>query len=206
MNKLANPIVVIVLGLVFGVGTTLGVLMQASSRLLAGAAAVAAAHKAAKTGAEPEKHWDFWTVEMENLANDLKEERALLKQRSEQLDQREARMQLELQELEKTRQQIEAMRTAIDQRLAEVTAGEATNLKKLAQTYSVLTPKAAVTIFREMDDTMVVKLLALMKPDVVGAIFEEMSKQSASDPALAKRAAQLSERLRLIKVYKPTDA
>ncbi len=115
-------------------------------------------------------------------------------------------MQLEVQELEKTRRQIESMRTAIDQRLAEVTAGEAANLKKLAQTYSVLTPKAAVTIFREMDDTMVVKLLALMKPDVVGAIFEEISKQSASDPALAKRAAQLSERLRLIKVYKPTDA
>ncbi len=205
MNKLANPIVVILLGLIFGVGTTMGVLMQASSKLLEGAAEVAKARRPVQT-TEPEKHWDFWTTEIENLANDLKEERALLKQRSEQLDQREARMQLELQELEKTRQQIEAMRTAIDQRLAEVTAGEATNLKKLAQTYSVLTPKAAVTIFREMDDTMVVKLLALMKPDVVGAIFEEISKQSASDPALAKRAAQLSERLRLIKVYKPTDA
>ena len=205
MNKLANPIVVILLGLIFGVGTTMGVLMQASSKLLEGASEAAKARRPAEV-AEPEKHWDFWTTEIENLANDLKEERALLKQRSEQLDQREARMQLELQELEKTRQQIEAMRTAIDQRLAEVTAGEATNLKKLAQTYSVLTPKAAVTIFREMDDTMVVKLLALMKPDVVGAIFEEISKQSASDPALAKRAAQLSERLRLIKVYKPTDA
>lgn len=205
MNKLANPIVVILLGLIFGVGTTMGVLMQASSKLLEGAAEAAKARRPAEV-AEPEKHWDFWTTEIENLANDLKEERALLKQRSEQLDQREARMQLELQELEKTRQQIEAMRTAIDQRLAEVTAGEATNLKKLAQTYSVLTPKAAVTIFREMDDTMVVKLLALMKPEVVGAIFEEISKQSAADPALAKRAAQLSERLRLIKVYKPTDA
>jgi len=200
MNKLANPIVVILLGLIFGVGTTMGVLMQASSKLLEGAA------EAAKARRPAEKHWDFWTTEIENLANDLKEERALLKQRSEQLDQREARMQLEVQELEKTRRQIESMRTAIDQRLAEVTAGEAANLKKLAQTYSVLTPKAAVTIFREMDDTMVVKLLALMKPDVVGAIFEEISKQSASDPALAKRAAQLSERLRLIKVYKPTDA
>jgi len=205
MNKLANPIVVILLGLIFGVGTTMGVLMQASSKLLEGASEAAKARRPAEV-AEPEKHWDFWTTEIENLANDLKEERALLKQRSEQLDQREARMQLEVQELEKTRRQIESMRTAIDQRLAEVTAGEAANLKKLAQTYSVLTPKAAVTIFREMDDTMVVKLLALMKPEVVGAIFEEISKQSAADPALAKRAAQLSERLRLIKVYKPTDA
>jgi len=205
MNKLANPIVVILLGLIFGVGTTMGVLMQASSKLLEGASEAAKARRPAEV-AEPEKHWDFWTTEIENLANDLKEERALLKQRSEQLDQREARMQLEVQELEKTRRQIESMRTAIDQRLAEVTAGEAANLKKLAQSYSVLTPKAAVTIFREMDDTMVVKLLALMKPEVVGAIFEEISKQSAADPALAKRAAQLSERLRLIKVYKPTDA
>ena len=205
MNKLANPIVVILLGLIFGVGTTMGVLMQASSKLLEGAAEAAKARRPAEV-AEPEKHWDFWTTEIENLANDLKEERALLKQRSEQLDQREARMQLEVQELEKTRRQIESMRTAIDQRLAEVTAGEAANLKKLAQSYSVLTPKAAVTIFREMDDTMVVKLLALMKPEVVGAIFEEISKQSAADPALAKRAAQLSGRLRLIKIYKPTHA
>lgn len=38
MNKLANPIVVILLGLIFGVGTTMGVLMQASSKLLEGAA------------------------------------------------------------------------------------------------------------------------------------------------------------------------
>lgn len=205
MNKLSNPIVIIVLGLVFGVGTTLGVLMQASAKLLAGAAAMAAQH-VTHSGKEPERHWDFWTIEMENLANDLKEERTLLKQRSEQLDQRESRIQLEMQELEKTRKQIESMRGAIDQRLAEVTAGEATNLKKLAQTYSTLTPKAAVTIFREMDDATVVKLLALMKPDVVGAIFEEISKQSAADPALAKRAAQLSERLRLVKIYKPSES
>jgi len=67
-----------------------------------------------------------------------------------------------------------------------VTEGEAANLKKLAQTYGALTPKSAVAIFREMDDTTLVKLFSLMKPDVVGPIFEEMGKQSATDAAIAK--------------------
>ena len=67
MNKLANPIVVILLGLIFGVGTTMGVLMQASSKLLEGAAEAAKARRPVQT-TEPEKHWDFWTTEIENLA------------------------------------------------------------------------------------------------------------------------------------------
>ena len=105
-------------------------------------------------------------------------------------------MTAEQQELEKTRKQIEALRAAIDERLIEVTEGEVANLRKLALTYGALTPKSAVAIFREMDDTTLVKLFSLMKPDIVGPIFEEMGKQSASD---AKRAALLSERLRMIK-------
>jgi hypothetical protein len=50
-----------------------------------------------------------------------------------------------------------------------------------------------------MDDTMVVKLLSLMKTDVVSTLFEEMSKQAAADPVLARRIAALTEKLRLLK-------
>ena len=200
MNKLAHPIVILALGLVLGVGTTLAVLAQASARMVAQAAA---RPKAVAPTGQPEKPWDFWTVEMENLATDLKDERARLQQREESLQQREARLKVETLELEKMRKHIEEMQALIDQRLVDVSSGEAANLKKLAQTFSTLTPKAAVTIFREMDDATLVKLLSLMKPEVVGAIFEEISKQSTSDPALAKRVATLSERLRLVKVSKP---
>jgi hypothetical protein len=61
-----------------------------------------------------------------------------------------------------------------------------------------------VAIFKEMDDTTAVKILSLMKADVVGAIFEQMSVTLGSDGApLARRAALLSEKLRLMKATKP---
>ena len=80
-----------------------------------------------------------------------------------------------------------------------INTDEAKNLRSLAQTYSTLTPHAAVAIIREMDDTTVVKILSLMKPDVVGPIFEEMAGASGGDTSLAQHAAVLSDKLRLMK-------
>ena len=82
-------------------------------------------------------------------------------------------------------------------------ADEAKNLKSLAQTYTNLTPKAAVAIIKEMDDITVVKILSLMKADIVGPIFEEMAKSNDATNQLARRAAVLSEKLRLMKSSKP---
>ena len=53
-----------------------------------------------------------------------------------------------------------------------------------------------------MDDVMVVKILSMMKPDVVAPIFEEMSRTIGADGTLARRAALLSDRLRLIRSTK----
>ena len=59
-----------------------------------------------------------------------------------------------------------------------------------------------------MDDTTAVKILSLMKADVVGPIFEQMSQTANTDGTpLARRAALLSERLRLMKAAKqPTSS
>lgn len=201
MSGILKTLLLVVLGVVLGAGTSLYLLWKASATYVAQAVEV---RKAAEAAKKPDKPWDFWTVELENLANDLKDERQKIKQREEQLGQREARLQLEQQELEKTRKQIETMRSSIDQRLIEVSEGEMANLKKLSQSYSALSPRAAVAIFKEMEETTLVKLLSIMKPETVGQFLEEMSKQSATDQTLAKRAANLSERLRLIRTPKPT--
>jgi flagellar motility protein MotE (MotC chaperone) len=139
--------------------------------------------------------WDFWTIEIDNLTSELKEEKARLRQQSDTLDQRELRIAAEKQELEKLRTEIAGMRQEIDQRVIAINTDEAKNLRSLAQTYSTLTPHAAVAIIRDMDDTTIVKILSLMKPDVVGPIFEEM----ATDTTLAQHAAVLSDKLRLMK-------
>jgi flagellar motility protein MotE (MotC chaperone) len=161
--------------------------------------AVAKARVAEAKEALPQKPWDFWTLEIDNLSNELKEAKARLARREEELARSEARLAAERTELEQVRVQIENQRAAIAERLIEVQADELRNLKTLAQTYGNMTPVSALAILREMDDFAVVKLLAFMKPEEIAAIFEQMGQAAVSDPALAKRAAVLSERLRFLR-------
>ena len=114
-----------------------------------------------------------------------------------------ARIAAEEKELDGVRANIETLRKQIADKVTEVTADEVKNIRTLAQTYSSLSPKAVVTIFKEMDDGTCVKILSQMKPDIVGPIFEEMSKTSDREGLLSRRAAVISEKLRLMKSTRP---
>jgi flagellar motility protein MotE (MotC chaperone) len=204
MNRLlTNPIVVIVVGLLSGAATGLYTFWHAAEAAVARAAVVEV-----PPGVEEQRAqgWDFWTIEIDSLANELKEEKARQQKLAADLEQRAGRLAAEEQELARVRTELEAMRADIEARVITVGNDELKNLRGLAQTYSNLTPRAAVAIFRELDDITVVKILALMKPDVVGPILEEMTKNSGPDGSLAERAAALSEKLRLIKLGAPNAA
>ncbi len=204
MKKLiANPIVVAAVGLLLGVGTGVGWFWLNAVPLVREARL---ARARAAQPVKPEAPWDFWTIEMQNLAKELQEEKESLRKREEELARRMARFDSERQELNKQRQQLEALQTEIATKVVEIHADELKNLKSLAATYSNLSPKALLLIFKEMDDVSVVKVLALMKTDVVSPLFEEMTKQAASDPALSRRVAQLSEKLRLYRSAKTASA
>ena len=136
----------------------------------------------------------------------MKGERDHLHKQSEQLERREAQLAAERQELNKVRTEIEGIRQEIATKVVEINADESKNIRSLAQTYTNLTPKAAVAIIRELDDAIVVKILSVMKPEVVAPIFEEMSRSTGGDNSLARRAALLSDRLRLIKSTKTASS
>jgi flagellar motility protein MotE (MotC chaperone) len=205
MSLLRNPLVSSGLALVLSVAVGLYAIWRAMTPALA---QLMAARAAAAAAAQPkkEKGWDFWTIEIENLANELKEQKAVLEKRSELIDQREARLAAEQKELATMRGEIEGLRNEISEKVVAIRADEAKNLRSLAQTYANLTPRAAVSIIRELDDTTAVKILSLMKPDTVGPIFEEMSKTTGADGPLARRAAILSEKLRLVKARQSSSA
>ena len=200
MTKLVqNPAIISALAVIFGVLAGIIPLWRAGDRLVT--QAIVAHVEKAKAGKA--QGWDFWTIEVDNLASELRDEKAALAKQSEILDLRAARIASEQQELEKVRANIEGMRREIASKVTEITADESKNLRTLSQTYADLSPKAAVAIIREMDDVTVVKILYLMKPDVVAPIFEEMSKTSDSTGLLSRRAAVISEKLRLMKSTKP---
>jgi flagellar motility protein MotE (MotC chaperone) len=205
MTTLRNPFVSAGMGLILSLVVGLFTFWRAAGTLVIGAIEIRAKAKAA---AQPkkEKGWDFWTIEIENLSNELKEERARMRKQADLLEQRESRLAAERKELVTMRGEIEGLRKEIAEKVISIRDDEAKNLRALSQTYANLTPRAAVAILREMDDVTAVKILFLMKPDVVGPIFEEMSKTSGSDGTpLSRRAALLSEKLRLMKAKKSTS-
>jgi flagellar motility protein MotE (MotC chaperone) len=206
MSKLTNPIVAAVLAIIMGTGTGLYTFWRAAGAVLEQAVKNVPHSKEAVPAAERERGWNFWTIEIENLANELKGERDRQHKLGEQLDHRETQMAAERQELNKIRTEIEGLRQEIATKVVEINADELKNIRGLAQTYSTLTPHAAVAIIREMDDTMAVKILSVMKPDVVAPIFEEMSKTAGADGPMARRAALLSDRLRLMKTAKASSS
>jgi flagellar motility protein MotE (MotC chaperone) len=197
MTKLQNPMVAAAAGLMISVALGVMLVWRAATPLLTAAAQAVPAKKVEEVATE--RGWDFWTIEIENLSTELKDERARLRQQSEQLEQRAARVEAEARELGRMRTEIEALRGQMSDRLIEMKEDEVKNLKTLAQTYTNLTPRASVAIIRELDDVTAVKILSLMKPDVVAPIFEEMSRAAGGDTTLTRRAAVLSNQLRLMK-------
>jgi flagellar motility protein MotE (MotC chaperone) len=198
MNKILSPTIVSVLGLVWGVAAGLGWFwVRADSMVLV---AQARAESAVKDN-DKNKGWDFWSVELDNLTSELKDEKSKVKLEEVQLEQKTARIASDRQELENARTELNTMHKQITDKIVEIQAVEAKNLRTLAQTYTNITPHGVVAIIREMDDLTAVKILSLMKPDVVGPIFEEMAK-SDSPVIDAYRAARLSEKLRLVKEQK----
>ena len=201
--KLQNPLFASVLGIILSVGV--GVYFSARAlKPLIEKAAIVVEKKAPEQLVQ--RGWDFWTVEIDNLSNELKEERARLRKQAELLDQRSARVVAEEKELAKVRGDIERLRKEIADKVIEISADEAKNIRTLSQTYAALTPRSAVAILKEIDDSTAVKILSLMKAETVGPIFEEMAKTIGSDGPLARRAALLSEKLRIMKVSKPAGS
>ncbi len=141
--------------------------------------------------------WNFDSRAVDKLVSHLEEETNNLKAREESVLKMEARLESEMAELDRIQKQIEIQRNELSEFIVLIEKDERKNLKTLAATYSNLSPLAAVSIFGEMDDNLVVKILSQMKSDVVGPIFEQMVSTDSGQNDLQQRAALLSEQLRL---------
>jgi flagellar motility protein MotE (MotC chaperone) len=201
MKALLSPYLIIILAAVLGVATVAFTLLQQIPRLAD--MAVALRPKAIVVPSHlPERPPPVDPASQ--AVSELILARQQLAVREASLLEQQKRLASERLELERTRASLEIMRKQVDEYITEAkrlqlkanseeAAMETKNLKTLVQTYSNMSPKACVAILREMEDATAVKILALMKVDVVASLFEEMAKQAAGDPQMAKRAAKLSE-------------
>lgn len=141
--------------------------------------------------------WGFSSNEIVQLELELKTRLANLALREQELSDYESRLAADREEIEDIKNQVARMREKFVESVVKLEADEQKNLKTLAKTYSAIAPEAAVSIFRELDDSTVVKILFFMKSDTVGSILEEMATAEGGVAEQVKRAARLSDMLRL---------
>jgi flagellar motility protein MotE (MotC chaperone) len=165
--------------------------------------AVAAQLARAKQAAQAIKDgpsWTFHNPEMEQILTEVKTERDALRARASQLDELQARLEAERQEICVVTQTVLRLRAELDSTVTRVTQEESANLRKLAKVYATMSPEGSARILKEMDDDQIVKILAVMKESETAPIIESLGQGAKGE---AKRAANISNRLRLILLEPP---
>lgn len=160
---------------------------------------------AAAAAAPPPPVWGFKTGAIDELMTELKNERQNLLEEQKDLAALSSQVTSERQEIERVKQEVARMRQELEARIVEVAENERDNLKKLVTTYTAMPPTNAVLIFRELDEDTVVKILSAMKPDRVALILGEMARivdKDRADEPPSRRAARISDKLRLMKALK----
>ena len=142
-------------------------------------------------------YWSFHTRELQKAIDSLNEKRSELEKKEESLQNWQVQLENQKKELADSRAQLDNLKANISALIVQTREDEVKNLKSLSATYSAIAPDAAVGILNELDENTVVKLLALMKADTVGPIFEAMSKLPGQETQMRARIARLSEKLRL---------
>ena len=201
MKLLTSPLLIILVATLLGVGLSSYIVLKRIPEYAAMAAAMRPKPKVIPSHLPDRPP----PVDVTSKAvSELKLAKDQLAVREAALIEQQKRMESERLELERTRSDIDLMRKQVESYLteakglnvkarAEDAVSEMKNLKTLVQTYSAMSPKSTVAIMLQMEDSSAVKILALMKVDIVAGIFEEMGKQAAGDPLMAKRAAKLAE-------------
>lgn len=144
--------------------------------------------------------WHFRTREIDALVRNLKEGNMRVSQKEKELNEMNVRISAEKKELERLKTDIVNARMELSDRILETEATEQKNLKSLADTYVNISPDSVVKLFAEMDDSLVVKIMAFMPTESMAPILESMVRLTNADDTSsisAQRAARLTELYRL---------
>jgi flagellar motility protein MotE (MotC chaperone) len=160
--------------------------------------------KAAEVAAPPPQLWSFKTNAVDELITELKKEREAIIEEQKDLAAMSSQVTAERQEVEKVKAEILRLRKELEARIVEVSEAEKENLKNLGQTYTAMVPAGAAVILREIDEDSAVKILSQMKAKSAALVLGEMARivDKTSDEPPARRAARISDKLRLMKALK----
>jgi flagellar motility protein MotE (MotC chaperone) len=138
--------------------------------------------------------WSLHTQEIDDVVAELRQRQEAMTSREKQFAEMSSRVAAEREELKQLAAQIRKAQDDFDKAISRVKDDESTNLKRLAKVYATMEPTTAATIFKQMDEAAMVKILLFMKDSETAPILAAMAVQGETE---AKRAAGVSERLRV---------
>lgn len=137
--------------------------------------------------------WSFRNPELDQMVEELRQEKLALAAREQQIGQLEARIRVEQQQLSTATQLVVRLQKEFDRNVVRLKEQETTNLKRLAKTHAAMSPDGSANILKELTDEEVTKILVFLKADEAGPILEAMGRLGKNE---ARRAAVLSDCLR----------
>jgi flagellar motility protein MotE (MotC chaperone) len=155
----------------------------------------------------PPPPWNFKTDAVDELITELKASKEGLLEEMKDLSVLQSQVAAERQEVEKLKAEVVRLRAELDARIVEIQDYEKDNIKKLVSTYTTMPAGSAVPILRELDEDTVVKIFSMMKPEAVSKLLGAMAAlvdkgNPLSEDSPARRAARISDKLRLMKTSK----
>ena len=157
----------------------------------------------AVVSAADDPSWRFHNPEMDQWIAQIKDERDTLAVREQQLKEWEAQLNAQSKELSMVTRAMSNAQADFDKRVVLFTDQEKENAKKQVKVFAGMTPDGAATVFGEMPDHDVAKLLFAMKNELAGGILDAMSRQG---PLQAKRAALLAQQMKDVMNAPPTNS
>lgn len=148
-----------------------------------------------------EASWNFRNPEFEQWVTELKQEREALDQRAQQLQELQKRLDAERQEILTVTQAVHQLQVDFDKNVVRLKEQESANLKHQTKIIGAMSPEGAAAMLNEMPEEQTVALLFTLKPDTSSLILDTLSKMGKTE---AKRAAELTERLRKVLPPDPT--
>ncbi|MSU61732.1 MAG: hypothetical protein EXS31_04940 [Pedosphaera sp.] len=146
--------------------------------------------------------WDFTNPEVDQLILELKKEKEELDKREHELKDLATRLMVERMELNRVTQTVHSLQMDLDKSVIRIQEEETANLKKLARTYAAMAPDSASLIMRELDEPTVARIMVFMKEDEAAPLLEALARKGDAE---TRRAASISEKLRLATFRKPID-
>jgi flagellar motility protein MotE (MotC chaperone) len=144
------------------------------------------------------EHFNFFTREIDQLSNDLRDQLGKIDARELELQRLEERLTSERAELERLRKDMQVVRDQLSKVIIEVKESESKNIKELSGIYADMPPEEVVNIFGELEDDFVVKILTQMPRDAIGPIFEAMATSPENTEVMRQRVARLTEMMRMM--------